>query len=101
MAKLTTKQRKKIPSDKFGLPKQRKYPMPDRSHAANAKARAQQQHDKGNLSESELKKIDRKANNILGEDKPKDKMATKKKSPPKNASSKKTGTKKTTTKKRK
>jgi hypothetical protein len=47
------------------MPGERKYPMPDRSHAANAKARAQQQYDKGNLSKSELSKIDAKANKKL------------------------------------
>ena len=39
--------------------------MEDRSHAANAKARAQQQYNKGNLSKSELNKIDAKANKKL------------------------------------
>lgn len=40
MAKLTSKQRSKIPSSEFGLPKTRQYPEQDKSHAANAKARA-------------------------------------------------------------
>ena len=65
MAKLTTKARKKIPSAKFALPKERKYPIQDRSHAANAKARAQGQKNKGNISEATLKKIDRAANKVL------------------------------------
>lgn len=65
MAKLTTKQRKNIPSKEFGLPKERKYPMQDKSHAANAKARASQQLDKGNLSETQKKMIDQKANKVL------------------------------------
>jgi hypothetical protein len=65
MAKLSTKKRKSLPSETFGLPEDRKYPMPDRSHAANAKARAAQQLKKGNLTESEKAKIDRKANRIL------------------------------------
>ncbi len=65
MAKLTSKQRAKLPKSDFGMPGDRKYPMPDRSHAANAKARAQQQFDKGNLSKSELSKIDAKANKKL------------------------------------
>jgi hypothetical protein len=47
------------------LPSERKYPVNDRSHAANAKSRAQQQFDKGNLSKSELSKIDAKANKKL------------------------------------
>ena len=79
MAKLTAKQRKKIPKSEFGIPSERKYPMPDRSHAANAKARAQQQYDKGSLSKGMLSKIDSKANRILGETKgkPKAKVASK------------------------
>lgn len=66
MAKLTTKQRNKIPKSKFGLPGEEKYPMPDRSHAANAKARATQMVKKGKLSEASKEKIDAKANRILG-----------------------------------
>lgn len=65
MAKLSSKSRKHLSSSTFGLPGERKYPMPDRSHAANAKARASQQVKKGNLSESSKKKIDAKANRIL------------------------------------
>lgn len=65
MAKLTTKARNKIPKGEFGLPGKRAYPMPDRSHAANAKARASQQVKAGNLSRSAKAKIDAKANKIL------------------------------------
>lgn len=62
MAKLDAERRNKIPSKEFGLPGERKYPMPDRSHAANAKARASQQFAKGNISSGEKAQIDRKAN---------------------------------------
>ncbi len=65
MAKLTTKARKKLPKSEFGLPGEEKYPMPDKSHAANAKARASQQVKKGNLSKSSEAKIDAKANKVL------------------------------------
>lgn len=65
MAKLTTAKRKKLPKSDFGLPGKEKYPMPDRSHAANAKARATQMVKKGKLSKSAEKKIDAKANRIL------------------------------------
>lgn len=51
------------------MPGSRKYPMPDASHAANAKARASQQVAKGNLSASAEKRIDAKANRILGKKK--------------------------------
>ena len=70
MATLTAATRRKIPTKKFGLPGERKYPMQDRSHAANAKARATQQLAKGNLSRAQKNKIDRKANEVLyGKDK--------------------------------
>lgn len=65
MAKLTTKRRNKLPASKFGLPSQKGYPMPDKAHVANAKARAAQQVKAGNLTPSEKAQIDRKANRIL------------------------------------
>lgn len=61
----TSKQRAKLPKKDFALPAERKHPVPDKSHAANAKARAQQQYDKGNISKSTLGKIDSKANKVL------------------------------------
>ena len=67
MAKLKASTRKKIPSSKFGLPGSRKYPMPDRSHAANAKARATQMVKRGKLSPASAAKIRSKANAVLGE----------------------------------
>jgi len=66
MAKLTAAARKKIPSSQYGLPGQKKYPMPDKSHAANAKARATQMVAKGKLSASSAAKIKAKANKVLG-----------------------------------
>lgn len=69
MSKLTTKSKKKLKKSAFGLPDERKYPMPDKSHARNAKARASQQEKKGNLSATEKRKIDRKADRKLGKSK--------------------------------
>lgn len=69
MAKLTTAIRKKLSKSTFGLPGSRKYPMPDRAHAANAKARATQMVKKGKLSPSSAAEIKRKANRILGKKK--------------------------------
>jgi hypothetical protein len=66
MSKLNAAKRNKIPSSEFGMPGERKYPMPDKAHAANAKARATQQVKKGNLSPSSKAKIDAKANRVLG-----------------------------------
>ena len=65
MATLSTKKRKSEPKSEFELPEERKYPMPDESHARNAKARASQQEKKGNLSSAEKSRIDRKADKIL------------------------------------
>ena len=65
MAKLSEKSRDSMKGSTFGLPEQRKYPMPDESHARNAKARASQQVKKGNLSKADERKIDRKADAIL------------------------------------
>jgi len=64
MAKLTTSQRNKLPNSAFAG-KNRSYPVEDRSHAANAKARAKQQFNKGNISKGELSRIDSKANKVL------------------------------------
>jgi hypothetical protein len=65
MSILTSKSRNKLPKSDFGLPGEKKYPMPDKAHAANAKARATQMENKGKLSASSKAKIDAKANRIL------------------------------------
>lgn len=67
MAKLNAAKRKRIPTSEFGLPGSRKYPMPDRAHAANAKARATQMVKRGKLSAASAAKIRAKANRKLGE----------------------------------
>ncbi len=67
---LTAAQKKKIPKADYGLPRKKGpeggvksgYPMPDKDHAINAKARASQQYKKGNLSKSQYDKIVAKAN---------------------------------------
>ena len=43
--------------------------MPDKSHAANAKARAAQAEKAGRISKAAQKKIDAKADRVLGKDK--------------------------------
>jgi hypothetical protein len=57
--------RSTLKKSQFGLPGKRKYPMPDKEHAANAKGRAKQQLKKGKLSRSAYEKIVAKANRIL------------------------------------
>lgn len=66
MSKLTSGKRKSLPNSDFALPGKRAYPVNDKNHAANAKARASQMVKKGKLSASEKSKIDAKANRILG-----------------------------------
>lgn len=66
MNALNAAARKRIPTSKFGLPAQRKYPMPDKQHAANAKARATQMVKKGKLSSAQAAQIRAKANRVLG-----------------------------------
>lgn len=61
MGVLTTKRRKELPKSDFGLPGSRAYPMPDKAHARNAKSRAAQF-----ASPAQRKKIDAKADRILG-----------------------------------
>ena len=64
MSKLSSKARNALPKGKFAGPG-RSYPVPDKSHAANAKARATQQVKKGNLSPSQAAGIRAKANRVL------------------------------------
>jgi len=70
MAELTTKARKKIPTEKFAGP-DRTYPIHDRAHAANAKARATQMVKAGKLSPSAAAKITAAANKVLAKTAPK------------------------------
>lgn len=75
MSDLRSKNRAHISAKKFGLPEKARtieakkesgnYPMPDRRHAANAKARAKQQLKKRNLSRDQYEKIVKKADRIL------------------------------------
>ena len=65
MAKLKAATRNKLPDSSFGMPGERKYPMPDKSHAANAKARATQAVKAGRMSPSTAAKIKAKANRKL------------------------------------
>ena len=57
--------RKKLPASTFGLPAGKKYPMPDKAHAGNAKACAAQQVGKS-ITKAQQAQIDAKANKVLG-----------------------------------
>lgn len=66
MGSLSSAERKRLPSSAFGEPGKRAYPMPDRAHAANAKARASQAVKAGRMSKAEESKIDARADRRLG-----------------------------------
>jgi hypothetical protein len=80
MAKLTAKQRAAVPAREFGLPERARsdeakkepgnYPMPDRGHAISAKRLSRKQRKGGNLTKDEFKRVNRKANKVLEEDRP-------------------------------
>ena len=75
MAKLSTKQRGKLPAKAFGLPEKARskearkepgnYPMPDKGHAISAKRLARKQKKAGNLTKDEFDRINRKADKVL------------------------------------
>ncbi len=75
MAKLSAKQRARLPARDFGLPEKARsaeakketgnYPMPDQGHAVSAKRLSRQQLDDGNLTKAEFERINRKADKVL------------------------------------
>jgi hypothetical protein len=65
MAELKSKARRRLPTKDFAEPDRRAYPIEDKSHASNAKARAAQAVKAGRMSKSEGAKITTKANSVL------------------------------------
>jgi hypothetical protein len=65
MAELKTKARNKLPAKDFAEPDKRAYPIEDKAHAQNAKARAGQAVKAGRMSKAEGAKIDKKADAVL------------------------------------
>ena len=65
MAELDTNDRKRLPDSAFAEPDKRKYPIEDKAHARNAKARASQAVKAGRMSKAEEARIDRKADAVL------------------------------------
>ena len=55
MSKLDAEKRAKLFDKTFGEPGKRAYPMPDKSHAANAKARASQAVKAGRMSTADTR----------------------------------------------
>lgn len=66
--KLNAAKRNALPKKDFAGP-DRSYPVEDREHAVNAKARATEMYRRGSISDAEYKKIVDKANAILGDEK--------------------------------
>ena len=64
MAKLTSNSRNALADSVFALPG-RRFPIPDKSHAANAKARATQGVKAGTLSPAQAATVRAKANRKL------------------------------------
>jgi hypothetical protein len=75
MAKLSAKQRAKLPAKDFGLPEKARsadakketgnYPIPDKGHAISAKRLSSKQRKQGNLTKGEFERINRKADKVL------------------------------------
>ncbi|WP_395697134.1 hypothetical protein [Methylocella sp.] len=67
MSKLTAEQRKNLPDSAFAGPG-RTYPVEDKAHARDAKARAAQAEHSGRISAKTAKNIDEKADRVLKKD---------------------------------
>ena len=65
MAELDAAKRSKLPAKDFAEPDKRAYPIEDKAHARNAKARASQAVKAGRMSKAEEGKIDKKADKVL------------------------------------
>jgi hypothetical protein len=65
MSKLTTTKRDALPDKAFAEPDKRAYPIEDKAHARNAKARASQAANAGRMSKAEEGRIDRRADKVL------------------------------------
>ena len=64
MSKLTAAARKNLPSSDFAL-SGRRFPVEDKAHARDAKARASQALNAGRLSAADKTKVDNKADAVL------------------------------------
>jgi len=75
VAKLSAKERAKLPARDFGLPEKARtaeakketgnYPMPDPGHAISAKRLSMKQRKDGNLTKGEFERVNRKADKVL------------------------------------
>lgn len=67
MSRLTAAERDALPDSAFALPG-RRYPIPDKTHARDALARASEFHHRGELTDAEYETIVRRAKEVLGEE---------------------------------
>jgi len=75
MSKLSARQRANLPPKAFGLPEKARtkqarqesgnYPIPDRDHAISALRRSERERERGNLTQDEFDRIQRKAKSKL------------------------------------
>lgn len=65
LTKLSADDRNKLSAKDFAEPEKRAYPIEDKAHARNAKARATQAANSGRMSKAEQDEIDRKADAVL------------------------------------
>jgi hypothetical protein len=65
MAELNAEKRNKLSRSDFAEPEKRAYPIEDKPHARNAKARASQAVKAGRMSKAEERRIDAKADKVL------------------------------------
>lgn len=74
MSRVESKDREALPEWKFALPGERKYPIADKypiedkAHALNAKAREAQKDWRGNLSATGHRRVDARADAVLGKE---------------------------------
>lgn len=66
MAKLTAKQRSALKPSTFALPAERRFPMPDKTHARAALSGASRALNVGTITKTQKVKIDAKAHRKLG-----------------------------------